>query len=243
YVMECVEGRIYWGPMLPDQTPKQRGEIYDAMNETLARLHGLDYRALGLADFGKPGNYVGRQISRWTKQYQASETETVDEMNKLIEWLPAHLPTDERTSIVHGDYRLDNMILHPTEPKVIAVLDWELSTIGDPLADFTYHLMQWQMPGGVSSGGSLLDADFAGLGIPGKDAYTAMYAKRTHRDTMPNMDYYAAYNFFRLAGILQGIVGRVRDGTAANANAAQNAAGVRPLAERAWHFAQLAGAK
>jgi aminoglycoside phosphotransferase (APT) family kinase protein len=242
YVMDCVDGRIYWGPMLPDQTPKQRTAIYDAMNETFARLHNMDWEKLGLQDYGKPGNYVGRQVSRWTKQYQLSETETIPEMNRLIEWLPQHLPSDARDSIVHGDYRLDNMILHPTEPKVIAVLDWELCTIGDPMADFTYHLMQWQMPGGVSSGGSLLGADFAALGIPTMENYTAAYCRRTDRATTPNMDYYAAYNFFRLAGILQGIVGRVRDGTAANANAAQNAAGVRPLAERAWYFAQRAGA-
>jgi len=242
YVMDCVEGRIYWGPLLPDQTPKQRAAIYDAMNETFAKLHGMDWEKLGLADYGKPGNYVGRQVSRWTKQYQLSESETIPEMNRLIDWLPRHLPTDARDSIVHGDYRLDNMILHPTEPKVIAVLDWELCTIGDPMADFTYHLMQWQMPGGVSSGGSLLGADFQALGIPAMEEYTAMYCRRTGRATTPNLDYYAAYNFFRLAGILQGIVGRVRDGTAANANAAQNAAGVRPLAERAWHFAERAGA-
>jgi len=242
YVMDCVEGRIYWGPLLPDQTPKQRAAIYDAMNETFAKLHSMDWEKLGLSDYGKPGNYVGRQVSRWTKQYQLSESEKIPEMNRLIEWLPQHLPTDARDSIVHGDYRLDNMILHPAEPKVIAVLDWELCTIGDPMADFTYHLMQWQMPGGVSSGGSLLEADFGALGIPTIEEYTAMYCKRTGRTTTPNMDYYAAYNFFRLAGILQGIVGRVRDGTAANANAAQNAAGVRPLAERAWHFAQRAGA-
>jgi aminoglycoside phosphotransferase (APT) family kinase protein len=212
------------------------------MNETFARLHNMDWEKLGLQDYGKPGNYVGRQVSRWTKQYKASETELIPEMEKLIEWLPQHLPTDARDSIVHGDYRLDNMILHPTEPKVIAVLDWELCTIGDPMADFTYHLMQWQMPGGVSSGGSLLDADFKALGIPDKDAYTAMYCKRTRRDEIPNMDYYAAYNFFRLAGILQGIVGRVRDGTANSAHAAQNASGVRPLAERAWEYAKRAGA-
>jgi aminoglycoside phosphotransferase (APT) family kinase protein len=242
YVMDCVEGRIYWGPLLPDQTPKQRTQIYDAMNETFARLHNLDYEKLGLQDYGKPGNYVGRQVARWTKQYKASETERIGEMERLIEWLPQHLPTDARDTIVHGDYRLDNMILHPTEPKVIAVLDWELCTIGDPMADFTYHLMQWQMPGGVSSGGSLLGADFRALGIPDKDTYTAMYCKRTHRDTIPNMDYYAAYNFFRLGGILQGIVGRVRDGTANSAHAAQNASGVRPLAERAWEYAKRAGA-
>jgi len=245
YVMECVEGRIYWGPMLPDQTPKQRTEIYDAMNETLARLHNLDYREIGLTDFGKPGNYVGRQVSRWTKQYQLSQTETIHEMNKLIEWLPQHLPADARDTVVHGDYRLDNMILHPTEPKVIAVLDWELCTIGDPMADFTYHLMQWMMPEGTTTAGgtgSLMGADLAALGIPSMEAYTQDYCRRTSRPDVPNMDYYAAYNFFRLAGILQGIVGRVRDGTASNANAAQNAAMVRPLAERAWHFAKRAGA-
>ena len=244
YVMDCVEGRIYWGPLLPDCSPKERTAIYDAMNETLARLHMLDYEKLGLSDFGKPGNYIARQISRWTKQYQLSETETIDEMNKLIEWLPANLPPGERSSIVHGDYRLDNMILHPTEAKVIAVLDWELCTIGDPMADFTYHLMQWQMPAGGGTAGTttLLGADLNALGIPSMDEYTAMYCRRTGRDTTPNMDYYAAYNFFRLAGILQGIVGRVRDGTAANANAAQSAAAVRPLAETAWAFAKRAGA-
>jgi aminoglycoside phosphotransferase (APT) family kinase protein len=183
-------------------------------------------------------------VARWTKQYKASETDRIDEMEKLIEWLPQHLPADARDSIVHGDYRLDNMILHPTEPKVIAVLDWELCTIGDPMADFTYHLMQWVMPEGGTGGGtgSLVNVDIAALGIPSMEAYTAAYCRRTGRATTPNMDYYAAYNFFRLAGILQGIVGRVRDGTAANANAAQNAAAVRPLAERAWHFAKRAGA-
>jgi len=244
YVMDCVEGRIYWGPLLPDCSPKERTAIYDAMNETLAQLHMLDYEKLGLSDFGKPGNYIARQISRWTKQYKLSETETIDEMNKLIEWLPAHLPPEGRPSIVHGDYRLDNMILHPTEPKVLAVLDWELSTIGDPLADFTYHLMQWQMPpgGGTAGTTTLLGSDLTALGIPSMDEYVAMYCRRTGRDKTPNMDYYAAYNFFRLAGILQGIVGRVRDGTAANANAAQNASAVRPLAQRAWEFAKRAGA-
>ena len=244
YVMDCVEGRIYWGPLLPDCSPKERHTIYEAMNETLARLHSLDYEKLGLGDFGKPGAYIARQISRWTKQYQLSETETIWEMDKLIEWLPAHLPPQERSSIVHGDYRLDNMILHPTEPRVLAVLDWELCTIGDPMADFTYHLMQWQMPSGGTSGGTatLLGADLKALGIPSMEEYVAMYCRNSGRATVPNMDYYAAYNFFRLAGILQGIVGRVRDGTAANVNAASNADAVRPLAQRAWHFAQRAGA-
>jgi len=245
YVMDCVEGRILWDGLLPGYEPKERTAIYEAMNETLARLHSLDYTKIGLEDFGKPGNYIGRQISRWTKQYQLSETETIVEMNKLIDWLPAHLPPGERSCVVHGDYRLDNMILHPTEPKVIAVLDWELSTIGDPLADFTYHLMQWQMPGGGQSAGTatLMGSDLKALGIPTLEEYVAMYCRRTGRDETPNMNYYAAYNFFKLAGILQGIVGRVRDGTASNANATAQAAAVRPLAERAWHFAKLAGAK
>ncbi|HEY1612940.1 MAG TPA: phosphotransferase family protein [Rhizomicrobium sp.] len=245
YVMECVEGRIYWGALLPDLTPKERFEVYDAMNATLAQLHMLDYEALGLGDFGKPGNYIGRQIARWTKQYLASQTEDIPEMTRLMEWLPQHLPPEERSCVVHGDYRLDNMILHPTEQRVVAVLDWELSTIGDPLADFTYHLMQWQMPPAFRTAGgtsSLMDHDLEALGIPTMEAYVAMYCRRTGRTTTPNMDYYAAYNFFRLAGILQGIVGRVRDGTAASADAARNAEGVRPLAERGWHFAQRAGA-
>jgi aminoglycoside phosphotransferase (APT) family kinase protein len=244
YVMEFVVGRIYWDGTLPELDPKERFAIYDAMNETIARLHDVDHATIGLGDFGKPGNYIARQTARWSKQYLASQTETIAEMNKLIAWLPAHVPPDERTAIVHGDFRIDNMILHPSEPRVLAVLDWELSTIGDPLADFTYHLMQWQMPaiGGISAS-SLLGHDLPALGIPTMQEYVATYCRRTGRRTTPNMDYYAAYNFFRLAGILQGIVGRVRDGTAANANAAQNAAAVRPLAERAWYYAQRAGAQ
>ena len=244
YVMEFVVGRIYWDGTLPELDPKERFALYDAMNETIARLHDIDHAAIGLGDFGKPGNYIARQTARWSKQYLASQTETIAEMNKLIAWLPAHVPPDERTAIVHGDFRIDNMILHPSEPRVLAVLDWELSTIGDPLADFTYHLMQWQMPtiGGISAS-SLLGQDLTALGIPTMQEYVATYCHRTGRRTTPNMDYYAAYNFFRLAGILQGIVGRVRDGTAANANAAQNAAAVRPLAERAWYYAQRAGAQ
>jgi aminoglycoside phosphotransferase (APT) family kinase protein len=244
YVMACVEGRIFWGPLMPGVSPRERFAVYDAMNATLARLHMLDYEKLGLGDFGKPGNYIGRQIARWTKQYLASETEPIPEMNRLIDWLPKHLPQEERSTAVHGDFRLDNMILHPTRPEILAVLDWELSTIGDPMADFTYHLMQWQMPPDISTSGagSLLDVDVTSLGIPEMDAYVAMYCRRTGRAGIPNLEYYAAYNFFRLAGILQGIVGRVRDGTAANENAAQSAAAVRPLAQRGWYFAQRAGA-
>lgn len=244
YAMECVEGRIYWGPLLPGLSKKERSAVYDAMNATIAQLHMLDFEKLGLTDFGKPGNYIGRQIARWTKQYLASETEAIPEMNRLIDWLPKHLPKEERNTVVHGDFRLDNMILHPERPEILAVLDWELSTIGDPMADFTYHLMQWQMPPEISTSGasSLLNVDLGSLGIPDMGTYVETYCQRTGRAGVPNLDYYAAYNFFRLAGILQGIVGRVRDGTAANENAAQSAAAVRPLAERGWYFAQRAGA-
>jgi aminoglycoside phosphotransferase (APT) family kinase protein len=244
YVMEYVEGRVYWGPLMPGLSPEERFAVYDAMNATLAQLHMLDYEKLGLADFGKPGNYIGRQIARWTKQYLASQTESIPEMNRLIEWLPEHLPEEEKSTVVHGDFRLDNMILHPERPDILAVLDWELSTIGDPMADFTYHLMQWQMPPDISTSGaaSLMDIDLAALGIPDMGDYVTMYCNRTGRAGIPNLDYYAAYNFFRLAGILQGIVGRVRDGTAANENAERSAAAVRPLAERGWYFAERAGA-
>jgi len=243
YVMEYVEGRIYWGPLLPDRTPQQRHAIYDVMNDTLARLHSLDWRGLNLEDFGKPGNYVARQVARWTKQYRASETEHIIEMEKLIEWLPEHLPESPRDAIVHGDYRLDNMVFHPSEPRLLAVIDWELCTIGDPMADFTYHLLQWQMPNAASKAGmTLLDVDLPKHGVPSMDEYTARYLARTRRERPPQLYYYIAYNFFRLAGILQGIVGRARDGTAASARAAENASRVKPLAERGWHYAMLAGA-
>lgn len=244
YVMDLVEGRIFWEPLLPGLSRGERAAIYDAMNATIARLHALDYEKLGLSGFGKPGNYIARQVARWTKQYRASETEAIEAMDRLISWLPEHLPPEGRSAIVHGDFRLDNLILDPERPEILAVLDWELSTIGDPLADFTYHLMQWQMPPGVVTNGakSLSNVDPASLGIPGMDDYVAAYCRRTGRAAIANLDYYAAYNFFRLAAILQGIVGRVRDGTAASEAAAQNARRVRPLAECGWQFAQRAGA-
>ncbi len=243
YVMDFVEGRIYWDALLEGHDRSERTAIYDAMNETIAQLHMVDYEAIGLSDFGRPGNYFARQISRWTKQYQASETQQIKEMNRLIEWLPENIPSDDTSSIVHGDYRLDNMILHPTEPRVIAVLDWELSTIGHPLGDFTYHLMQWRMPAAGANNGSLVSSDLKSLGIPTEDDYVAAYCKRTGRDGLPDLDFYFAYNFFRLAGIIQGIVGRVRDGTASNAHAAEMAERVAPLAQAAWSFAERAGAK
>jgi len=238
FVMEFVEGRIFWDLDLPGLQPSERGAIYDNVNETIAALHNYDYRALGLEDFGKPGNYFARQISRWSGQYRASETATVDAMNALIKWLPENIPEDESAGIVHGDFRLDNMIVHPTEPRVIAVLDWELSTIGHPLADFTYHLMTWQMPEiGIGSIG-LAGKPLAELGIPDEAAYIEAYCRRTGRTGIANRNFYSAFNFFRLAAILQGIAGRVRDGTAASAHAAQAVKAVLPLANMGWEYAR-----
>jgi len=238
FVMEFVEGRIFWDLDLPGLEPQERGAIYDNVNETIAKLHNYDYAGIGLEDFGKPGNYFARQISRWSGQYRASETGNVDAMNSLIGWLPENIPDDDSASVVHGDFRLDNMILHPTEPKVIAVLDWELSTIGHPLADFTYHLMIWQMPEiGIGSVG-LANKPLGELGIPDEEAYIEKYCQRTGRDGgIADRNFYSAFNFFRLAAILQGIAGRVRDGTAASAHAAQAVNAVTPLADLGWNFA------
>ncbi len=236
YIMECVEGRIFWDPTLAELPRSGRGAIYDAMNRVIAALHKVDYAAIGLADFGKPGNYFARQIDRWTKQYRASETEKIEAMDRLIEWLPKNLPPDDETSIVHGDYRLDNMIFHPTEPRVLAVLDWELSTLGNPLGDFSYHMMTWEL--GPEAYRGLRGKDLKALGIPTKDEYQAAYCRRTGRDGIPNWDFYMAYNMFRLAAILQGIMGRVVEGTAANIKARESGARARALAEAGWRQAE-----
>jgi aminoglycoside phosphotransferase (APT) family kinase protein len=243
FLMEFVEGRIFWEPHLPDSNPEERAAIYDDLGKTIANLHNFDHEKIGLGDYGKPGNYFARQISRWSKQYRASEIQKNELMDKLIEWLPGNIPEDESVSVVHGDYRMDNIIIHPSEPKVIAVLDWELSTIGHPLGDFTYHLMGWQTPEiGIGSSG-LLGKDLRALGIPTEEEYVAAYCERTNRpDGIPNRDFYAAYNFFRIAAILQGIAGRVRDGTAASAHAERADKAVPVLAEMAWSYAQKAGA-
>lgn len=242
YVMDCVSGRIFWEPDLPTCSNEERAAIYDETNKTIARLHSLDYKALGLGDYGKPGNYFARQVTRWSKQYYASETSTIPPMDKLIEWLGNNIPDEQSASIVHGDYRLDNMIIGANNPRVLAILDWELSTIGHPLADFTYHLMTWQMPDiGIGSNG-LLGRDIAALGIPSEQAYIDRYCERTGRDGIADRDFYSAFNFFRIAAILQGIAGRVRDGTAANANAASATHAVVPLSEEGWKYAQAAGA-
>jgi aminoglycoside phosphotransferase (APT) family kinase protein len=267
YIMEFVAGRVLWDQALPGMTPVQRGEIYNEMNRVLAALHNVKFAERGLANYGKPGNYFERQIGRWSKQYQASITQpppagppqggahplggpgearvgsNIPEMDSLIEWLPAHIPAsarDERmVSIVHGDYRLDNMVFHPTEPRVLAVLDWELSTLGHPLADFSYHCMAWHIPPGAFRGiGGL---DHAALGIPSEAEYIRMYCKRTGMHTpealKADWNFYMAYNLFRIAAILQGIAKRVEAGTAASAQAVSSAAGARPLAQMAWSFA------
>jgi aminoglycoside phosphotransferase (APT) family kinase protein len=241
YVMEMVEGRVLWNGLLPEMTKEDRRAAYLDKIATLAKLHNTDHEKIGLGDYGKPGNYFGRQIDRWSKQYKLSETETIDEMNRLIEWLPQTIPPGERTSIVHGDYRLDNMVLHASEPRVIAVLDWELSTLGDPLGDFTYYLMNWVMPNDGRSG--LGGVDLAPHGIPTLKETVALYCAQTGRDGIPALDWYFSYNAFRLACILQGIAGRVRDGTAASAHATQMIARIRPLAAASFHYAQKAGLK
>ncbi|MEQ1771963.1 MAG: phosphotransferase family protein, partial [Devosia sp.] len=241
YVMEMVEGRILWNGALPEMSKEDRRTTYENKIATLAKLHSTDHVAIGLGDYGKPGNYFGRQIDRWSKQYKLSETENIDEMNRLIEWLPQTIPAGERTSIVHGDYRLDNMVLHESEPRVIAVLDWELSTLGDPLGDFTYYLMNWVMPHDGRSG--LGGVDLTPLGIPTLEETVKLYCDQTGRDGIAELDWYFSYNAFRLACILQGIAGRVRDGTAASAHAAQMTQRIRPLAAASYHYAQKAGLK
>jgi len=232
FVMEYVEGRVFWDPTLPELSRDERRRVYDAMNAVIARLHTIDYTAIGLGDYGKPGNYVARQIDRWTRQYRASETERIEAMDRLIEWLPGNVPLDDATSIVHGDYRLDNMIFHPTEPRVLAVLDWELSTLGNPLGDFAYHAMAWRLPPAAFRG--LGGADLRTLGIPSEDEYRVAYCRRTGRAAIPNWDFYMAYNMFRLAAILQGIMGRVREGTAASLKAREAGERAKVLAWLSW---------
>ena len=237
YVMDFVDGRVLWDQGLPGMSPAERHAIYAEMNRVIAALHQVDYAAIGLGDYGKPGNYFARQIGRWSKQYKASETEHIDAMDRLIEWLPEHIPADDgATSIVHGDYRLDNLIFHPTEPRILAILDWELSTIGHPLADFSYHLMSWHIkPDGFRG---IAGLDLATLGIPTQAEYVAMYCKATGRGAIADMDFYLAYNMFRIAGILQGIMKRVVDGTAASAQAAAAGQRARYMAELGWTYAQ-----
>lgn len=236
YIMDFVDGRVLWDQSLPGMSQDERGAIYDEMNRVISQLHTIDYAAIGLADYGKPGNYFARQIDRWTKQYKASETEKIEAMDNLIQWLPNNIPPGDETSIVHGDYRLDNMIFHPTEARVLAVLDWELSTLGHPLADFSYHCMSWHIPPGQFRGiGGL---DHKALGIPSEEEYIAKYCARTGKTIRKeDFNFYLAYNMFRMAGILQGIMKRYVDGTASSEQALASGKAARPMAEMGWKYA------
>jgi aminoglycoside phosphotransferase (APT) family kinase protein len=232
YVMDMVEGRIFWDNSFPDVRREDRPLYFDAMNAVMAQLHSFDPHAIGLGDYGKPGNYFARQIGRWTKQYLADEQAGRNpDMDALVEWLPENIPAGEESSVVHGDMRCDNMIFHPTEPRVLAVLDWELSTLGHPLADFAYQTMMYRMPPSIVPG--LAGADLAALNIPSEADYVAAYCARTGRDSIPNYEFYIAFNLFRLAAIFHGIKGRVLRGTAASAQAAERAEAFPLLARMA----------
>ncbi len=238
--MEFLDGRIFWDQRLPEVSPAGRTAMFDSMNEVIAALHSVDYAAIGLGDFGRPGNYTARQIARWSRQYRASETETIAAMDQLIEWLPTHLPPEGAPAIVHGDYRMDNLVFHKTEPRVIGVLDWELSTIGDPLADFAYHAMSWRVTPELFRG--LAGIDFAAAAIPDGASYVAAYCRRTGRDRIASWEFYMVYSLFRIAAITQGIAKRALDGTAGSQEASEVGRLARPLAEQAWALARSLGA-
>ncbi len=240
FLMDFVEGRIFWDSSLPDVAIADRAPLFNALINTLADLHMIDHEAAGLGDYGKPGNYFERQVGRWSKQYKGAETGTIEEMNRLIEWLPTAVPSDDATTVVHGDFRFDNAIMHPSEPKTLAVLDWELSTLGHPLADFTYFLMCYFFPRDVRGG--LAGLDLKALGIPGVDDAVRIYCERTGRDGVPDLDYCLAYNMFRIAAIIQGVYARSLQGNASSPEAAKMGEQVRPLAMLAWSFAVKAGA-
>ena len=227
FVMDFLDGELFWDPMIPSMTNRDRTEIYKNKNKTLAKLHSVDYKKIGLEDYGKPGNYVARQVSRWSKQYRASETDNIEAMNNLIDWLPKNIPDDDETTIVHGDYRLDNMILKNNE--VIGILDWELSTLGHPIADFSYHCLSWRTQEAFWDQAKLKE-----LGIPSEREYMEMYCENSGKDLSKNWEFYMAFNMFKIAGILQGILGRVRDGTAASKHAEERGNMVFPLSEAAW---------
>ena len=243
YLMEYVDGRIFWSPALPGMEKQERGALYDELNRVIAALHQVDYQAIGLSDYGKPGSYFARQIDRWTKQYRASETEPIEAMDRLIAWLPLHIPPGDETRIVHGDYRIDNVVFHPTEPRILAVLDWELSTLGNPLADFAYHCMTWRVSPGQFRG--LAGVEIEALGIPNETDYLATYCRRTGRQPLSEVEwgYYLAFNMFRLAGILQGIAKRAEQGNASSQDAVEAGRRARPLAELGWKQVEAIGGR
>ena len=236
YVMSMVEGRVLWDQTLPGVPPAERAAMFDSMNQTIAALHAVDWRAAGLEGYGRPENYLARNIARWTKQYRASEIDRIEAMDRLIEWLPANQPARDATAIVHGDFRMDNLIFHPTEPRVVAVLDWELSTLGDPVSDFAYHVMSWRIAPEIHRG--LAGADLAALGIPAEADYVAAYFRRLGQTPVEHWDYYIVYGMFRLAAIMQGILKRAHEGNAASAQAFEVGARAAPLAAQAWELAR-----
>jgi len=231
-VMEYVEGRILWDPALPGMSPPLRAAHYDELNRVIAALHRVDFAAVGLADFGRAGSYVARQVARWSKQYEAAGAERIPAMDRLIEWLPLHIPDADETAVVHGDYRLDNVIFHPSEPRILAVLDWELSTLGHPLSDFAYQVMAWRLTPDQFRG--LKGFDLAALGIPTEDEYVAAYCRRTGRTAIPDWDYYLIFNMFRIAAILHGVLARARQGNAASQDAIATGSRARLVADVAW---------
>ena len=236
YVMEYVEGRVLWDPTLPGMTREQRAAHYDELNRVIAALHRVDVGAAGLADYGKPGNYVERQVARWSRQYQAAGGERIPAMDRLIEWLPRHVPSTDETTIVHGDYRIDNVIFHPSEPRVLAVLDWELSTLGHPLSDFAYQVMAWRLSPQQFRG--LKGYDLKELGIPTEEEYIARYCRRTGRASIPDWEIYLIFNMFRIAAILHGVLARALQGNASSDNAAEQGGRARLVAEVAWQMAE-----
>jgi aminoglycoside phosphotransferase (APT) family kinase protein len=243
YVMRHVEGRIFWDCGMPDLAPTERSAIFDSVNETLARLHRLDPARLGLQDFGRPGNYFARQINRWSKQYESARMDNIAAMDQLMAWLPGAIPPDDaQARIIHGDYSFHNVLIHPTQPRVVAVIDWELSTLGHPLGDLMYHMMEWYRPEGTDLRGTLQGRDLRALGIPSFDDYAARYCERAGIAIEASWGFYRAFNLFRVAAIVQGVVRRQHDGNAASSNAAELAARVRPLAEAGWREARAAGA-
>jgi aminoglycoside phosphotransferase (APT) family kinase protein len=242
YIMDFVVGRVFWNARLPDLTPEQRRDVFDAMNETMAKLHAIAPADVGLEDYGKSGNYFARQIGRWSKQYKASETESIEAMDKLIAWLPENIPADDETRIIHGDFGMHNLMFHPTETRIVAVLDWELSTLGHPIADLTYNMLPWYGPHVEGIMASFEGLDLTAHGVPSFDEYVNRYCEISGRPPLENPGFYRAYNLFRIAAILQGIVGRALQGNASNPNALQMRPYVHPLAERGWQEAQSAGA-
>lgn len=240
YVMDLVAGRTLWDGALPGMEPDERTATYHAIIDTLARLHSIDPAQVGLGDFGRPGNYFARQVERWTKQYRASQTDDLPDVERLIEWLPRTVPEQQRTSIVHGDFRIDNMIFDADRPEIRAVIDWELATLGDPLADLSYFLMSWVTPPEGRAGVKGLTGPETG--IPTMEAMAERYCAATGRDGVPALDWYFAYNQFRLTGIVQGIKKRMLDGNASSSHAAATVAQLPMLAQSAWSFAERAGA-